>query len=239
MAPDADPNIAVATIKPSNPNSPGRGFRVQPGLFSTFNTPLLSLITFAYNLQSKQVIGGPAWLESDKYDIVMKPDSDDQPSDQQWKTMVQKLIADRFKLSLHRDQKELSVYALTVAKGGPHLTPSEGDPNGLPGMNFGPFGKVAARNANMVNLAWHLQNTALDRPVVDQTGITGRYDFALSWVPDEFQYPDFRSGPPIRSNTDGEDLFTAIQQQLGLKLEATKAKADVVVIDHVEKPSEN
>jgi uncharacterized protein (TIGR03435 family) len=241
MAADANPVFAVATIKPSNPNLPGRGFRVQPGQFSTFNTPLSALITFAYDLQSKQVTGGPSWLDSEKYDIVARPDGEGQPNEKQWKIMVRKLLADRFKLAFHRDTKELSVYALSVAKGGSKLTPSEGDPNGLPGIGFGPFGRVAARNANMVDFAHLMQNTALDRPIVDQTGLSGRYDFTLSWVPDEFQYPDFKvsGGPQIPANTEGVDLFTAIQQQLGLKLDATKAPAEVLVIDHAEKPSEN
>ncbi|HYA18278.1 MAG TPA: TIGR03435 family protein, partial [Bryobacteraceae bacterium] len=129
----------------------------------------------------------------------------------------------------------------TVAKGGAKLMASNGDPNGLPGIGFGQLGKLAARNANMSDFARTMENTALDRPIVDQTGLAGRYDFTLTWVPDEFQFADIRTpgGPPIPENKDGGDLFSAIQEQLGLKLEATKAPAEVIVIDHVEKPSAN
>jgi uncharacterized protein (TIGR03435 family) len=155
--------------------------------------------------------------------------------------MLQKLLADRFKLVGHQERKELSVYIVSVAKGGQRLTPSESDPNGLPGLFFGALGKLSARNATIVDFGRIMQNTALDRPVIDQTGLTGRYDFMLDWVPDEFQFADVRgsAGPGIQQNKDGVDLFTAVQQQLGLKLEATKAPADVLVIDRVEKPSAN
>jgi uncharacterized protein (TIGR03435 family) len=241
MAADADPVFAVATIKPSDPNRPGRGFRVQPGQFSTLNTSLGALIAFAYDLQNKQLIGGPAWMTSEQYDIVGRPDGDGQPNERQWKIMLQKLLADRFQLVFHRDKRELPVYAITVAKDGPKLTVSTGDPNGLPGVFFGALGKLSARNARILDFARTMQNTALDRPVLDQTGLSGRYDFMLNWVPDEFQFADVRGpgGPPIPENKDGGDLFSAIQEQLGLKLESTKAPAEVIVIDHAEKPSAN
>jgi uncharacterized protein (TIGR03435 family) len=242
MAADANPAFEVATIKPAKPGAVGKGFRVQGRQFSTINTSVSDLITFAYGVQARQVTGGPPWLETDKFDITAKPDGDGQPNDRQWKTMVQKLLAERFQLKFHRDKKELSVYALTALKTGPKLTKSEGDPNGLPGLFFGGLGRLMARNANMGDFSGVMQTTALDRPVVDQTGIAGRYDFTLNWRPDEFQFPGLdRTQMPPQAADAGEtaDLFTAIQQQLGLKLEATKAPADVLVIDSVEKPSEN
>ncbi len=241
MAADANPAFEVATIKPSKPETQGRGFMVRGRQFSTLNTSLSDLITFAYGLHPRQITGGPAWMESDKYDLAAKPDGEGQPNDKQWKMMVQKLLADRFKLSFHRDKKELSAYALVVGKTGPKLTKSEGDPNGLPGLFFRGLGVLPARNATMVDFAGTMQTAVLDRPVVDQTGLSGRYDFLLTWTPDETQFVGLGVKiPPATDNADAPpDLFTAIQQQLGLKLESTKAPVEVLVIDQAEKPSAN
>jgi len=241
MAPDANPTFEVATIKLAMPGVPGKGFRVQNRRFTTINTSVSDLVQFAYGIHPRQITNGPDWISVDKFDITAQPDGEGQPNDRQWKLMVQKLLADRFKLSFHHDKKELSVYAITVTKTGPKLTPSSGDPNGLPGLGFGQLGRFQARNANMQDFANTMQSTALDRPVVDHTGLSGRFDFTLTWVPDEFQFPDLKvpGAPTIPSVTDGPDLFTAFQQQLGLKLDSTKEPVDVIVIDHVEKPSEN
>jgi uncharacterized protein (TIGR03435 family) len=242
MAADANPSFEVATIKPSEPNRPGKAFQVRGREFRTINTTLDDLITFAYGVHPRQVTGGPGWLESDKYDITAKPDQEGMPNQVQLRTMVQKLLADRFKLSFHRDKRELSVYALTISKSGPKLTKSE-NPGTLPGLFFRRLGDLPARNATMADLAGVLQGAVLDRPVVDQTGLTGRYDFTLTWTPDETQFAALRGtgpAPPAPENADiPPDLFTAIQQQLGLKLDATRAPAEVLIIDHVERPSEN
>jgi len=240
MPADANPMFEVATIKPSKPDQPGRGFRVNGRNFSTLNTSLIDLITFAYDVQGKQVTGAPSWAESDKYDLGAKPEGDGAPSSKQLKIMVQKLLADRFKLTFHPDKKELSVYTLIVAKTGSKLTKSEADPNSLPGLYFRGLGKLSVRNATMADFTNLMQTTALDRPVLDQTGLAGKYDFSLNWTPDEFQFTGLGVKLPPKPESDADpDLFTAIQQQLGLKLEATKAPAEVLVIDHVEKPSEN
>jgi uncharacterized protein (TIGR03435 family) len=242
MAPDSNPVFEVATIKPSKPEAQGRGFQVRGRQFTTFNTSVSSLITFAYGIHARQIAGGPAWLETEKYDLSAKPDGDGQPNDKQWKIMVQKLLADRFKLTFHRDKRELSVYALVVSKTGQaKLTKSEGDPNGLPALFFRGLGNLPARNATMADFAGTMQAAVLDRPVVDQTGLPGRYDFTLTWTPDEFQFGALgvRVPPPTDNADAPPNLFTAIQQQLGLRLESTKALAEVFVIDSVEKPSEN
>ena len=164
------------------------------------------------------------------------------PAARQWKGMLQKLVVERFKLTFHRDKRELSVYVLSVAKGGPKLTKSEGDPNGLPGLFFrGRLGDLGVRNANMADFTQLMQSAVLDRPVVDQTGLSGRFDFTLDWTPDDSQFAGMgaKFPPPTDSANAPPNLYTAIQEQIGLKLEATKAPADVMVIDHVEKPSEN
>jgi uncharacterized protein (TIGR03435 family) len=241
MAADATPAFEVATIKPSNPDRPGKGVAVRGRQFSTLNTSLSDLITFAYGLHARQIVGAPAWIESDKYDLNARPDGQGQPNDKQWKAMVQKLIAERFKLTFRRDKKELSVYAIVVAKTGPKLTKSQADPNGLPALGFRALGALNCRNTSMADFAQLMQGAVLDKPVVDQTGLPGRFDFALNWTPDEFQFSGLggRVPPPADNVAAPPDLYTAIQQQIGLKLEVTKAQAEVLVIDHVEKPSEN
>ncbi|HZL56121.1 MAG TPA: TIGR03435 family protein [Bryobacteraceae bacterium] len=243
MKADANPVFEVATIKPSNPDSQGQGLTIQGHRMVTRNTSLSFLITFAYGLHAKQIAGAPAWLDSEKFDITAEPDLEGQPNDRQIKSMIQKLLADRFKLTFHREKKELSVYAITVAKGGPKLTRDDSDPNGLPGLGFrGKLGALGVRNATIGDFAGLMQSVVLDRPVVDQTGLTGRWDFTLDWTPEASQFGG-RAGPPAAAAADDPtappDLFTATVRQLGLKLEGAKAPVDVLVVDHVEKPSEN
>jgi uncharacterized protein (TIGR03435 family) len=244
MAADASPVFEVATIKPSQPGRPGKGIRVQPGRhFSTLNTSLSDLISFSYGVHAHQITGGPDWLETDKYDLTAQPDGEGEPNDKQWKIMLQKLLADRFKLTFHRDKKELTVYAIVVGKTGPKLTKSEGDPNGLPGLGFRGLGALVARNATMTDFAGVMQGAVLDRPVVDQTELPGRYNFKLDWTPDENQFGGLGMRPPVPADNAAPaanpDLFTAIQEQLGLRLKPAKEPVDVLVIDHVEKPSAN
>ena len=241
MSADASPVFEVATIKPGKPETQGKGFMVRGRRFSTVNTSLSDLIMFAYGLHARQITAGPAWLEKDKYDLTAQPDGEGQPNDKQWKTMVQKLLADRFKLTFHRDKKELSVYAIVVGKTGPKLTKSEGDPNGLPSLFFRGVGVLPGRNATMADFAGVMQSAVLDRPVVDQTELPGRYDFTLTWTPDESQFGGLgvKVPPPTDDAAAPPDLFTAIQLQLGLKLESTRAPVEILVIDRVEKPSEN
>ena len=240
MAADADPVFEVASIKPSDPNRPGRRlFSIQGSNVTAVYTTVSDLIVFAYGVHAGQISGAPAWVESDKFDITGKPEGGGQPNPNQFKKMLQKLLADRFQLTFHRDKKQLTVYALTVGKNGPKLTPSEAAspiPNLVP---RGP-GNLPARNATMEEFAGVMQ-AHLDRPVVDQTGLKGRLDFQLQWTPDEFTSlggPGAPPKPPEGTETQ-PDLFTAIQQQMGLKLESTKAQVDVLVIDKVERPSEN
>ena len=170
-----------------------------------------------------------------------KPDGVGQPSLNQWKPKIQKLLAERFQLTFHKDKRELSVYALTVGKSGPKLTKSQGDPNGLPGLFFRGLGIRTSQIAAMPDFAGIMQSAVLDKPVVDQTGIAGRYDFMLNWTPDESQFGGLgaRVPPPADNAAAPPDLYTAIQEQLGLKLAVAKVPEDVFVIDHVEKPSAN
>jgi uncharacterized protein (TIGR03435 family) len=198
---------------------------------------VMNLITYAYSMNPGEVMNGPEWLDT-KYDIVGQPDGEGQPSQQQWRIMMQKLLADRFKLSIHWDKKEVAIYALTVTKNGPKLTASPGDPKGAPNLAMPARGRFRGRNATMAEFAGELQ-AVLDRPVVDRTGISGRYDVALNWTVDDFQAAHLSGFPAPVDRVEVPDLFTAIQEQLGLRLESTKGSVDVMVIDRVERPTEN
>jgi uncharacterized protein (TIGR03435 family) len=241
MAANADPSFEVATIKPGKPDEPGKRLTFNGARFSTVNMTLIDLISFAYDVHEKQVVNAPDWMSSMKFDISAQPDVPGSPNRQQLVIMVRKLLTDRFQLKFHRDKKELSAYVLTVSKTGSKLKNSEGDPNGLPGLFFRQLGVLTVRNATIPDFTHLMQSAVLDRPVVDQTGLQGKYDFLLKWTPDESQFSGMgvKVPPPTEAADAPPPLFTAIQEQLGLKLDAGKAQTEVLVLDHVEKPSEN
>jgi uncharacterized protein (TIGR03435 family) len=244
MAADANPSFDVATIKPSVPNRPGKGFGFRAGHFVTFNTNLNDLIAYAYGLHSKQIIDGPAWFATDLFDIEAKPDAEGRPNQKQMAVMVQKLLAERFQLKFHHDKRELSVYVITVAGGGPKMTKSTTGPNDPTGFGFRALGDLIVRNLTMADFATWMQSGVMDRPVVDQTGLPDRYDFQLKWTPDDSQFSQFRGSgvtvpPPTDNAAAPPGLYTALTEQLGLKMGPGKVPDDVIVIDHVEKPSEN
>jgi uncharacterized protein (TIGR03435 family) len=176
MPADADPSFEVATIKPSKPGTAGKALIMRdPRTFVTVNYSVADLISFAYQLHPRQITGAPSWVETEFFDIQATPDPPGMPNLKQIQTMVQKLLTDRYKLTFHRDKKELSVFALTVAKTGAKLTASTGDPNGPPGMGYGGLGIMFGRNASLSDFCAQMQSTVLDRPVVDQSGLSGRF----------------------------------------------------------------
>jgi uncharacterized protein (TIGR03435 family) len=244
MAADADPAFDVATIKPNPSGSAtlqgltmnGRNFRVRNG-------SVIDLITVAYNVQVKQVVGAPAWADSDRYDIDGLPDQPGQPNMVQLKGMMQKLLADRYKLTIHHEKREMAAYVLSGGKAeGLKLTASQTVQGQLPGM-FATPGKggltLHVVNGTMGDFTGFLQMIVLDKPVVDRTGIDGRYDENITFLPDLSQFHGNPPKLPPSDDPDAPDLFTAIQQQTGLKLAAEKTDVDVIVIDRVEKPSPN
>ena len=202
-------------------------------LFSSSNHTVKNLINFSYRLHLDQVVGGPPWAGIDRYDVTGKPDTPGLPNIVQFQDMVQKLLADRFGLTFHREKRELAVYTLTIVKGGPKLPKSENSSMHPVFGTSGPPGALAIRNMTMTSFAEYVQSRFLDRPVVDQTGLDGRYDFQLHWQPSLTTEAPSSDAEPL------PDIFTAFQQQLGLKLQATRAPADVLVIDKVEKPTAN
>jgi uncharacterized protein (TIGR03435 family) len=164
------------------------------------------------------------------------------PNDKQIKTMLQKLLAERFKLTFHHDKRELSVYLISVASGGSKLTTSS--PNDCTNFLFRGLGDLLVTNMTMTDFATWMQASVMDKPVVDQTGLSGRYDFQLNWTPDESQFAQLRGTgrvvpPPTNDPNAPPSLYTAMQEQLGLKMGTAKFPDDVIVIDRVEKPSEN
>jgi uncharacterized protein (TIGR03435 family) len=232
----------VATIKPVEHEAKSSRYITMQGAnrFVEKDYTLKLLIAAAYNLNAKEIAGGPAWIESDHYDIVAVTPGEVRPTHDEQMAMLRNLLADRFKLTFHREQKEFSIYELEVAKGGPKLkasTASADAPVALISTVYPQRMVLPARNATMSDLVSLMQRAMLDRPVVDKTGLSGRFDFDLEWAPDETQ---FGGEVPIASaDAPTAPLFTAIQQQLGLKLEATRGPVDALIVDEAERPSEN
>jgi uncharacterized protein (TIGR03435 family) len=241
MAADANPSFEVATIKPTAPDEQRKAFAVRGNHFITINTSLSELMAIGYGLQQKQIVGALSWMDTDKWDIEAQPDVPGTPNKQQLMTMVQKLLADRFQLKFHKDSKEMSAYVLTVAKGGQKMTKSDAGPNQLPGFGIRGLGVLTVQNATMSDFVGMMQSQVLDRPVVDQTALEGKWNFLLKWTPDESQFGGMgaKVPPPSDAADAPPPLFTAIQEQIGLKLDAGKAQVPVLVIDKAEKPSAN
>lgn len=235
----ADPVFEVAAIKLSQPDAKGRGLRVQGGKVSILNLTLSDLMTFAYDIHAHQIIGAPAWSTTERYDITAKADGEGQPDTEQLKTMLRKLLAERFQLAFQREQRELPVYVLSVAKGGAKIS-RNATKNETKGVIFRGPGSVLLNNETMDEFCKMLQTAALDRPVVNQTGLSGTYDFSLVWTPEQLvnAAPNPNALTPDKADAT-PDIYAATQQQLGLKIDATKLRIEVLVVDKVEKPSEN
>jgi uncharacterized protein (TIGR03435 family) len=202
MDANAKPEFEVATIKPSDPNRPGWGITINPsGILHTLNTTLNDLMKFAYDVHPNQVIGAPAWADSDKFDIEAKPDKPGMPSVKQIKMMVQKLLAERFSLTFHKDTKELSAYAITVAKNGVKIKKEENAPLPIPGFGGQPQHGFNARNATLAEFASVLQAQFMNLPVIDQTGLGDtRYTFLVKFTPDPGMRPFGGGGAPPQAH---------------------------------------
>jgi uncharacterized protein (TIGR03435 family) len=224
----------VASIKPSDPHStPTRTIRTS-GRDVYASVTVLILMIAAYDVQNYQIAGAPSWLGNQFYEIAAKADGESTPTQAELRQMFQKLLADRFQLKIHRETRELPVYALIVGKDGPLMRESSPDTRYsrmIPGTGQWKVSKV-----DMARLARDLTRE-VGRTVVDLTGLTGYYDFTLEWTPEQAS-PPTADGAAL-PNSGGPSIFTAVQQQLGLKLESRKHPIDLLIIDHVEKPSAN
>lgn len=231
MAADAHPSFAVAVIKPHDPDSNRQGFDATGNRVIVRNQTIATLMMFAYSVHPKQILEAPDWVFHDRWDIEGITDTPGEPNLRQQQEMLQKLLADRFGLKFHRDQRELSVFAIQIAKGGPKLKPAA-NPNAEADQEGNGHGTEQTNTYTSASITDFIMGEQffLDRPLVDQTGLTGKYDFAIHYTYDEIHATD-PNAPP--------SLFTAVQEQLGLKFEPTKASTTVFVIDHVERPSEN
>lgn len=245
----------VASIKPNATGENGMRIQTTPGRYIAKNLTARALIMNAFNVKDFQIGGGPAWIASDRFDVDAKTGNADDPEDakstkaemlakaDQIRSMMQSLLADRFKFKMHEESKEAPAYALVVGKNGPKLKPAEGGAEARQMMRMG-RGQLSAKKITMDSLASQFSNM-VGRPVVNKTGLSGEYDVDLEWTPDSGQAAGPIGGgptagdapPPVDSS--GPSIFTAVQEKLGLKLEGTKAPVKVIVIDSIEKPSEN
>jgi uncharacterized protein (TIGR03435 family) len=234
MARDAHPSFEVATIKPSDPDAHGSGFQTTGRSIFIENETMNNMISFAYGVHAKQIVGGLPWFGSQRFDIRGLPDVDGMPNAIQLQEMVRKLLTDRFHLQFQREKREMPCFALTVAKGGPKITASKSGPDALRDQSGNRnAGQVSWRitNNSMDEFAQFLQMAVLDRPVVDQTGLKGKFDFKLTWTTNsEAATTDANAAP---------GFLTAIQEQAGLKVEPSRAEVEVLVITHAEQPSPN
>jgi uncharacterized protein (TIGR03435 family) len=231
MAADAHASFTVATIKPHDPASQHMGFAIHGDGMTIRNESVAKLLQMAYAVHPRQIVGAQDWLFRDTYDIEGKTDTQGEPTTTGMREIIQQLLADRFGLQFHREQRELSVYAIVVAKGGAKLSPAA-DPTAETDQDANTHGTettVSVTSATMADFILGMQ-FFLDRPLVDRTHLAGRYDFKVRYTFDEASTPGADAPPGI---------FTAIQEQLGLKLEAVKAPVDVFVIDRVDRPSAN
>jgi uncharacterized protein (TIGR03435 family) len=236
------PEFEVASIKASA-TPPGPGLNVTTTELRARSISLADLIAFTWELHPKQISGLPGWAETQGYEIAARLPPGGEPNDTQLRTMLKNLMRDRFALSTHTEKRELPVYAIGIGKLGPAgIRMVKNTTSGAKAGSQG-LGRTVFSGVTMADFADQLQLRVLDRPVIDQTGLTDRYDFTLSWRPDEFQFPGATPAQRAYAVTNGADalpdLFTAVQEQLGLKLNAAKAAADVLVIDKVSKPLEN
>ena len=256
------PAFEVASIKPNKSGTGMTMLQTTPVGFTASNISLKALIQQAYGVEENQILGAPSWVGSERYDIEAKVGSSDTDAlhdlnPDQRRLMLQPLLADRFQLKVHTELRDLPVLALVVAKGGPKLheaKPGDTYPNGLkgfdggggPGMMLMRPGQLTAQGVDLSFVAKQLSQQ-LGRTVQDKTGLTGKYDFTMQWKPDRDPSPmpgapqPGQQGPDATLSTDSSEasIFTAVQEQLGLKLESRKAPVEVLVIDHVEAPSGN
>lgn len=232
----------VATIKLVDPDAKSGRYITMQGnnRFIEKAYTLKLLIAAAYDLNPRTISGGPSWVESDHYDIVAVTPDEVRPTHDEQMTMLRSLLNDRFKLTFHREPKVFSIYELEISKSGSKLkeTAVPNDPPTVgPGVVYPQRIVLPGRNATTGDLASLLQRAILDRPVVDKTGLTARYDFDLEWAPNETEFGG--DVPTASADAPAVPLFSAIQQQLGLRLVATRGPVDTLIVDNAERPSAN
>jgi uncharacterized protein (TIGR03435 family) len=260
-AQDTRPQFDVASIKPSAP-APGRMFGSRgPGMFNTENMPVKGIIAEAYGVKQFQISGGPSWIDSDGYTITAKTSGEGAPKErfEKMMLMLQVLLEDRFQLRFHRTTKEMPIYALTVGKSGKlppadcvkfdeknrPAPPAPGQPpirfcGNIRGGRSGPNSTLDASGVTTADFIRWLSNVT-GRTIVDKTGFTGTFDAKLEYLPEMAQNvkPIGEGEPPAAVENAAPSLFTALQERLGLKLESERGPVEILVIDRIERPTEN
>jgi len=233
MSETADPAFEVATIKPSVPGATQRSYALRTRHFASKNTTVADLIKFTYKVRARQIEGAPVWFDQQRFDIAAEPDTEGQPSEDQYRTMLKKLLADRFQLKLHTVQKIFPVYVLTVEKTPLKLEPSEPSVDQHGNIVVGEHdGQMYAQfmHETMFEFADILMNFIPERQIVDETNLTGRFDFPMNLPINVIQGSD--------DNEKATAFFEALPL-LGLKLTPKKEPLEVLIIDHLEAPSPN
>ena len=235
-AQDKRPTFEIVSIKPTKPGTRGGGLRVMPGgkEWRTEGAPLRFMIAFMYWVPVRYVTGGPAWLDTDLWDISAKADK---PHDlEDLREMYRNLLTDEFQLKLRKDVKEGPVYALTVDKSGLKMPRNEAPWDYEISIKGGPGGILIGKRVPIQRLCWQLDQILQqnERPVIDRTGLQGYYDFTLSNRPE--LPPGFDTSKLPAEILDRPSIFDAVKQQLGLRLEAQKGPVDYYVVERVEKP---
>jgi uncharacterized protein (TIGR03435 family) len=233
MAKEAAPDWEVATVKPSDPDDTrGQHIDLQGSHVLLLDTTVEQFLLLGYGIQQSQLAGEPEWVKTTRWDVDGVPTVQGQPNLAQVQMLIRNILTERFGLQFHHEQREMPVFAMTVAKGGPKMVANTSDPNGLLDQQGGTSNGrhvEALKNTSMAELAFILQ-FHVDRPVVDQTGLKGRYDLNVQWTVDDAQ-TDAPDAPP--------GLAAAMQEQVGLRLDRVKGPADVLVLDKVDKPGAN
>lgn len=228
----AQTSFEVASIKPSDPDSQLKVDFAPGGRLIVTHATLRFLIKIAYDISDDQISGGPGWINSTRFDVQGKPPNAT-GSNAETHLRLQKLLADRFQLEMRKESKPMPIFALVIAKNGPKMKrdSSPGDAQLKTGNGRG---VLTATRVDMAALAGFLNEGQTGRPVTDMTGLTGKFDFRLEWTPD----PSL-GAPAAPVDPGGISIFTALQQQLGLRLDARSGASDYFVVTRAEPPSAN
>ncbi|SEB95415.1 M56 family metallopeptidase [Terriglobus roseus] len=238
----AIPAMTNVQVHPSNPYMPGTGYGFEQPTdlthvrFRASNNTVADMISFAYGVQAKQIIDGPRWIDTERYDVTANVVSPQVPPEQ-IQAMMRRMLADHFGIRVHPARRDLQVYVLTVSKDGHHLRPDETNPHGLPRLNLMGAGTLVVSNASIRDFCSSLQGYAVDRPLVDRTGLNGRWYFDLQWHPDAAFFAALNMAEPRNLADDkSPPLLIAIRQQLGLNVEPTTLPMNVLVLDRASRP---
>jgi uncharacterized protein (TIGR03435 family) len=221
-------SFETVSIKSNPSGADDNSMRTSPGRLTVVNMTPYTLLLYAFGVKESQLTGGPAWFSKEKFDVVAVTGTSADLNRATLQPLLQAMFADRLHLKFHRETRESPVYSLVLAKGGPKLTLHFGEGAPATGIHSSSGrNAVNARKTTMQRLAEVLSEQT-DRVVIDHTGLTGEYDFSLTWTSDL-----------AAESQDLPSVFTAVQEQLGLRLEPSKGPVEVIVIDSVERPSDN